>query len=198
VAHRDGWFEGAVDNASGVATMLGIAEYFAQIPREQRRRTIYFLGTSGHHDNAAMTGHWLAEHKELFAKTALLINCEHTSAEQLVIVRGGIVKRANTTVPFRWYVGGSPKLEQLVVKAYDDFGVATDAEPDSQPGGEMGPYYRLAPSLQLIEGNLHWHSDQEGAGDVPPTGLAATARAYSKIIADVNQLNLADVARPQK
>jgi Zn-dependent M28 family amino/carboxypeptidase len=33
VAHRDGWFEGANDNASGVATMLGLAEYFAKMPR---------------------------------------------------------------------------------------------------------------------------------------------------------------------
>lgn len=196
VAHRDGWFEGAVDNASGVATMLGVAEYFAKIPQQQRRRTIYFLGTSGHHDNAAMTGRWLAAHKELFAKTALIINCEHTSAEQLMIARGGGIRRSNTTVPLRWYVGGSTRLEQIVVKAYEDFGVATDAQPDSEPGGEMRPYFNLAPSLQLIEGNLHWHSDQEGAGDVPPTGLAATARAYAKIIADTNQLKLADLARP--
>ena len=197
VAHRDGWFEGAVDNASGIATMLGIAEYFAKIPQQQRRRTIYFLGTSGHHDNAAMTGHWLADHKELFAKTALIINCEHTSAEQLVIARGGALHRTNTTVPLRWYVGGSPLLEQIVVKAYAGFGVATDAQPDSEPGGEMRPYFNLATSLQLIEGNLHWHSDQEGASDVPPTGLAATARAYAKIIADTNQLSLADLTRPR-
>src|SRR5258706_11292185 len=45
VAHRDGWFEGANDNATGVATMIGLAEYFAKIPKEQRRRTIQFLGT---------------------------------------------------------------------------------------------------------------------------------------------------------
>jgi hypothetical protein len=38
VAHRDGWYDGSTDNASGVATMLGVAEYFAKIPREQRRR----------------------------------------------------------------------------------------------------------------------------------------------------------------
>jgi hypothetical protein len=195
VAHRDGWFEGAVDNASGVATMLGLAEYFGKIPREQRRRTIYFLGTSGHHDNAGMTGHWLADHKELFARTALVINCEHTSAEQLV-ARGTVIRRTNTTVPLRWYVGGSPQLEQIAVKAYDTFGVATYAEPEPAAGGEMGPYYQLAPSLQLIEGNLHWHSDLEANGDVPPTGLAASTRAYAKIIADVNKLNLKDLARP--
>jgi len=195
VAHRDAWFEGATDNASGVATMLGLAEYFAKIPKEQRRRTIYFLGTSGHHDNSGMTGHWLADHKELFAKTALIINCEHTSAEQLVY-RGGSIRRSNTTVPMRWYVGGSPKLEQIAVRAYDMFGVATYAEPEPTAGGEMAPYYLLAPSLQLIEGNLYWHTDRETADYVPPTGLAASTRAYSKIISDVNQLDLKDLQRP--
>jgi len=195
VAHRDAWFEGATDNASGVATMLGLAEYFAKIPKEQRRRTIYFLGTSGHHDNSGMTGHWLADHKELFAKTALIINCEHTSAEQLVY-RGGSIRRSNTTVPMRWYVGGSPKLEQIAVRAYDMFGVATYAEPEPTAGGEMAPYYLLAPSLQLIEGNLYWHTDRETADYVPPTGLAASTRAYAKIISDVNQLDLKDLQRP--
>lgn len=196
VAHRDGWFEGATDNGSGVATMLGLAEYFAKIPKEQRRRTIYFLGTSGHHDNSGMTGHWLADHKDMFAKTALIINCEHTSAEQLVF-RGGAIRRTNTTVPLRWYVGGSPRLQQIVVKAYDAFGVATYAEPEPSAGGEMGPYYQLAPSLQLIEGNLYWHSDRETAEVVPSTGLAASTRAYAKIITDVNQVDLKDLRRPQ-
>jgi len=197
VAHRDGWFEGATDNASGVATMLGLAEYFANIPKEQRRRTIHFLGTSGHHDNSGMTGHWLADHKEeMFAKTALIINCEHTSAEQLVY-RGGVIRRTNTTVPLRWYVGGSARLEQIVVKAYDAFGIATYAEPEPSAGGEMGPYYQLAPSLQLIEGNLYWHSDRETDAVVPPTGLAASTRAYAKIITDVNQLGLKELLRSQ-
>jgi hypothetical protein len=61
----------------------------------------------------------------------------------------------------------------------------------------MGPYYQLAPSLQLIEGNLYWHSDRESAEFVPPTGLAASTRAYAKIITDVNQLGLKDLLRPQ-
>jgi len=194
VAHRDGWFEGAVDNGSGVATMLGLAEYFAKIPKEQRRRTIYFLGTSGHHDNNAMTGHWLADHKELFAKTALLINGEHTSAEQL-IYRGGTIRRSNTAVPLRWYAGGSPRLQQIAVNAYEEFGVATYGEPEPGAGGEIGPYYQLAPALQLIEGNLYWHSDRETAEFVPSTGLAASTRAFAKIITDVNQLDLKDIVK---
>ena len=93
-------------------------------------------------------------------------------------------------------VGGSAKLEQIAVKAYDMFGVATYGEPEPTAGGEIGPYYQLAPSLQLIEGNLYWHSDRETADVVPPTGLAASTRAYAKIISDINQLGLKELQRP--
>ena len=111
VAHRDGWFEGANDNGTGVATLLGIAEYFAKIPAAQRRRTITFIGSTGHHDGTAESGTWLSQHPELFAKTALLINCEHTAANQLVAYNG-TVRKANSTSPLMWYVGGSPRLER--------------------------------------------------------------------------------------
>ena len=196
VAHRDGWFEGANDNGTGVATMLGLAEYFAKIPKEQRRRTIYFLGTSGHHDNAAMSGRWLADHKETFAKTALLINSEHTAAGTLISYNG-VMRKANMATPVMWYVGGSPRLERIVVKAYDEFGIATYAEQEQRPGGEMGRYFQYAPSLQVIDTGLYWHSDHETPDLIPAPGLAAITRAYAKIIADVNGVDLKDLQRSQ-
>jgi hypothetical protein len=94
-------------------------------------------------------------------------------------------------------VGGSPRLGQIAAKAYDAFGVATHVEPEPSGGGEMRPFYQLAPSLQLIEANLYWHSDHETAEVVPPTGLAASTRAYAKIITDINQLDLKDLVRPK-
>ncbi len=131
-AHRDGWCEGANDNGTGVATMLGLAEYFAKIPKEQRRRTIIFLGTSGHHDGTAESGVWLSQHKELFEKTALLINCEHTAATELVIGNHTITK-SNWASTLTWYVGGSKKLEDIVVRAYAAFGVPTEEIPARTP-----------------------------------------------------------------
>jgi len=66
-----------------------------------------------------------------------------------------------------------------------------------RPGARWPPIYQLAPSLQLIEGNLYWHSDRETADVVPPTGLAAATRAYAKIIMDVNEVDLKDLIRPR-
>ena len=195
VAHRDGWFEGANDNATGVATMLGLAEYFSRVPKEQRRRTIYFLGTSGHHDNGAMSGRWLADHKEVFAKTALIINSEHTAAGQLILYNGAI-RKANAAMPLMWYVGGSTRLEQIVVKAFDAFGVATYSVPERTAAGEMGRYYQFAPAVQVIDTGFYWHSDHETAEIIPPTGLAAVTRAYAKIITEVNAVDWKDLQRP--
>jgi hypothetical protein len=196
-AHRDGWFDGAIDNASGIATMLGVAEYFAKLPQAQRRRTIVFLGTSGHHDNSGVSGHWLGDHKELFARTALIINCEHTSATEFLINRGGVVRRTNATVPLRWHAGGSRRLQDIVINAYEMFGVPTYSDPEPSAGVEIGPYARFAPSLQLIEGGLYFHTDYDTADIVPASGLTATTRAFAKIITDVNGLNLDDLVAPQ-
>ena len=195
VAHRDGWFEGANDNGTGIATLLGLAEYFAKSPAAQRRRTITFIGSTGHHDGTAESGAWLLQHKELFAKTALLINCEHTAANQLVAYNG-TVRKANSTSPLMWYVGGSPKLEQIVLGAYETFGVPVYDRGERSAAGEIGRIQNLAPSMQLIDTGLYWHSDRETPDIIPAAGLAATTRAYAKIIADVNGLDLRDLQRP--
>jgi hypothetical protein len=195
VAHRDGWFEGANDNGTGVATMIGLAEHFAKIPREQRRRTIIFLGTSGHHNGSAPSGEWLAHHKEIFEKTAIIINCEHTAGIQADL-RGPGIRKANQTGAFTWYVGGSRRLSDIVIGAYRDFGVVTYVEPERGAGGEMGPFYKHAPSLQLLQGGVYFHSDQDTPDTVPYAGLAASTRAYAKIIDQVNLLGLDDLQRP--
>ncbi|MBZ5602219.1 MAG: M28 family peptidase [Acidobacteriia bacterium] len=197
IAHRDGWFEAANDNGTGVATMLGLAEFFAKIPKDRRRRTIQFLGTTGHHDGTAESGTWLAQHKEVFEKTALIINCEHTAANEMVL-NNGVIQKSNWPSTLTWYVGGSPKLEDIVVKAYAAFGVPTYEIPARTPAGEIGRIYQFAPSIQLIDTGLYWHSDHETADIIPPTGLEASTRAYAKIIREIDAVDFKDLQRPPK
>ena len=40
IAHTDGYFEGATDDAAGTAALIGAAEYFVKVPAERRRRTM--------------------------------------------------------------------------------------------------------------------------------------------------------------
>jgi Peptidase family M28 len=200
VAHRDAWFEGSSDDASGVATMLGLAEYFAQIPKEKRRRTIIFLGTTGHHaTGGSATGRWLAaNHETVFAKTALIINCEHTATTQMYFMKGEMRKANNTDEANLWYVHGSPLLTDIALKAWHRFGEPLYQDPEPVlTTGEMSPFYKFGPSLQVIDTGAYLHSDMEDGSLVPWTGLQVITRAYAKIINEVNNHEIKDLVPVQ-
>ena len=68
------------------------------------------------------------------------------------------------------------------------------------PAGEIGRYFHLAPSIQVMTaagGGFVWHSDQESAETISVTGLAAATRAYAKIIADTMTVPLVDLRTRQ-
>jgi hypothetical protein len=196
LAHRDGWFDAGMDNASGVATALGLAEYYAKVPRANRRRTMTIVFTPGHHHGGGnQGGEWLAQNaRAMLAKTALIINCEHTASTQAYLL-GPHIRKANMPSAFWWYVGGSPMLENIVLDAYRRFGIATFDRPETSAAGEMRPIYQMAPSIQLIQSNVFFHSDAETPDVVPPVGLEATARAYAKIVDEVNKRAIGELVR---
>ena len=77
-------------------------------------------------------------------------------------------------------------------------------DPDSPiaPGitsaaGEMGSVARDLPSIQIIRSPEIKHTDQDIPDWVPEAGLEAVARAYAKVIDEVNQLDRAAL-RPER
>jgi len=200
MAHRDGWFDGAGDNASGVATMLGLAEFYANVPMAQRRRTIIFMGVSGHHGPAVSSQDLLAHRAELFEKTALVINAEHTATLQTYLYWNDI-RQANTFTAQFWYAGGParPTLQDIAIRALRSFGVPTYAAPErGAPPGDLTPLWRYVPAVTTTDFNMYFHSDGETPETVPWTGLEATTRAYAKIIDETNRLELSDLQRPEE
>jgi Peptidase family M28 len=200
MAHRDGWFDAAGDNASGVATMIALAEYYSKVPVAQRRRTMRFIGVSGHHGPNMSAPDLQARKDELFAKTALFINSEHTST-LLSMLSWESLRLANTYTPQFWYAGGPsrPKLQDIAIKAFRDFGVTTYAEPErNPPPGDLGGFARFVPGLTTSDFYQYFHSDGETPETVPWTGLEATTRSYAKIIDEVNKLDLSDLKRPEE
>ena len=204
IAHQDSYFEGANDNASGVATLIGLAEYFSTRPRSERRRTITFVATTGHH--ASMLGvNWLRDHMD-FARVALILNCEHTASTQTYVypliermsgpLAGMSLLKSNVTSPRWWYVGGSEQFHKLTMNAFQQFDVGIFDEPESVPLGELWALYEKAPSLQLIQAPLIYHTDQDRAEMVPAQGLQQATQAFAAIIDAVNKLPLETLRAP--
>ena len=194
VAHRDGWFEGANDNAAGVATTVVLAEYFASLPRERRRRTIQFVGTPGHHNSARVGVEWIEDNAgTVLDKTALLINAEHTGAVDLYML-GNRFSWSNRASALMWGVSGSPALGNIATDAYETFGVSTLVEAGG-PVGEIRRLEEIVPAVWLIDAPEYFHSDHETAATVPAKGVEAVTRAFAKIIDEVNALELDELQR---
>jgi len=213
-AHRDGWFDAAGDNGGGVASMVGLAEYFAKVPKSQRRRTMVFIGLDGHHNSCAseipskwcqpgaVGNAWLIAHKaDYFTKTALIINDEHPSNVGTYMAgdhsSASVLGRQNSYFPVEWYAGGAsrPALGKIASDAFREFGVTMWAQPSpNPPAGDLGGFSQFLPGVSASSDRFfYFHTDGNTPETVPWTGLEAVTRAYAKIIDQVNKIDLKDL-----
>jgi hypothetical protein len=191
MAHTESFFEGAMDNASGVATMVTLAEHYAALPKEQRRRTMTFFTSSAHHapsgDDAGIR--WIHHNmQDMFSKTALILNCEHTAQVATYMVGNSLIA-SNHVSARRWFVGGSDELKAIVKKSLNEYGMALYSRPEGRPGGELSQVFTDAPSFHIIDHTVY-HTDMDTLQAVPAYGLEQSARSFAKIIDEVNKLDL--------
>ena len=209
MAHRDGWFDASGDNASGVASMLGLAEHYGKIPQAQRKRTMIFIALDGHHNSgegSAVGNKWITDNRQkLFAKTALAINAEHPSTVQTQsrprYYGANEIVWGNTYMPQQWYAGGRsrPELQKIVTTAFKQFGATLDLYPSPEPpSSDMSYVSWFLPGIDTSEYHHYFHSDLETPQTVPWTGLEASTRAYAKIIDEVNTRPLSTFQRPEE
>ena len=201
LAHRDGFFQGAGDNASGMAVMVGLAEYFAKIPQSQRPRTIRFLASTGHHHQgpsgpATITQEPLRQ--QFFGNTVFLINLEHVAWTQTsnhsMGVPKPIVRMTTGQDARRWFVNGSDKVAALFLNTFRDYGIPLYDSQDLRNPGEGSPFTILFPNVGFISSPPQMHTDGDVPDMVPAAGLEQIARATAKIIIEVGKMSKADMA----
>jgi hypothetical protein len=191
-AHHDGQFEAAFDNASGVATMLGIAEYFSSAPQAQRRRTIRFISTAGH-QAGQLGANLLHDSRDTLLKNGVLvINCEHTSVTQMNQFGAAGIFKTTSISARQWWLNTSDRLASIAFDAYKRFGV-TIWDDVMYEGGGIVPLSRDMASIQLIVSPVYYSSDHDRADVVPAAGLESVTRAYARIIDQANTLSRAEL-----
>jgi hypothetical protein len=191
LAHMDGYFQASLDNASGLAVMIGLLEHFAKVPRAERRRGIRFIGSTGHHGGPG--ARWLHDERATaLAKTALAINLEHVAAVRTKYW-GPRLRMTTAVSPMRWWVNGSPRLLDIALASFRRFNVGITADMDLGASGEAGSLARDVPMMQVITSPEIKHTEQDTPEWVPSAGLEQIARAYARIIDEVNKLDRKDL-----
>jgi hypothetical protein len=80
-SHHDGPWVSAVEDASGVALVLAQAQYWSQVPQNERPHNLLFVVTSGHMVHGAGTRAFIDAHKELMQNVVLEVHLEHIARE---------------------------------------------------------------------------------------------------------------------
>jgi metallo-beta-lactamase class B len=199
-AHHDAFFDGALDNATGVATLMALARHYARVPRPQRRYTLHFISLAGHHARADHL--WLEDPERPVRDPVLVINLEHTALTSFLTFGD---KLAPTTgiEPLRWTVNGSRKLGEALIESFAHFGVDLYDRMEGQsappePGKTYPDYSRpmqIAPSINLIA-SPQWvyHADNDVPAHIPDRGLASVARAFARLIDRVDTMNRSEIS----
>jgi hypothetical protein len=203
LAHMDGYFDASIDDGGGTATLIGTAEFFAKMPKEQRRRTMYFVSVADHHDRDR-SGQWLHDSmKSIFAKTVFINNMEHPSVRLTAWDReplpgGGykvVLVQTNGRNATWWGVYGSDKLAHIVAHDYAMFGIVSDFEMGGM-GGQIDKVEWDAPSMYVDNKNVYFHANEDTPDKVPASTLRNYVQACAKIYNDINKLDLVDLEAP--
>jgi hypothetical protein len=209
-AHADAFYVGGDDNASGLATEIALARYFAKQPKLEH--TLVFVVSAGHHSAGMGLPNFRVKHESDYVANAdLIVNLEHVS--NIGVVRS-VVTRQNdnfgsqvvaTTTEYPKAVAVSnraPFLIDLWRQGAKCFGLATQRTVDTLPPGEMGAFLTIerivgqdpnvaavglknltdTPITQMISAGPLYHTSGETLDAVPTPGLERAARFHAYLI----------------
>jgi hypothetical protein len=193
-AHLDAWFDGAGDNADGVAVMLALARHYGGADAKPAR-TLMFVGSGGHHSTGLNgPGNLVAMNAELMKRVVAVINLEHLAQYRIEAVPAW---KANADEePKTFGVSNTfPFVIQAVkaAAAKNSFALKGDVT-DSVPG-DLGGYRPLNVALmQGIHSGPLYHTSGDGSDSISSPGLVKAAAFYADLIdamlkADVKQIN---------
>lgn len=205
-AHTDAYFDGAYDNASGLATLVALAEYYARPGAPVPRRNLLFIGTGAHHSGtpgtpftdtglqSVGTAYMVDHNRELLGKTVLVLNVEHTALTAVVTGIGDIIATTTETARHLAVSNRSPFLLKHLLEAADRYGVIVPTKTNHFPGGDASNLLRAdVPIVSLISAGFWYHSSGDVAENIPTQGLERTARMYAYFLDRVDTAERAEI-----
>ena len=194
ISHTDSFFQGAMDNASGMATGIDIARHYAALPKSKRPRTLVFVALPDHHHGEYGRAAMIKSYD--WSKVALILNLEHTS-QTLMYMFNQDLMTSNAVSARRWYVSGSPQFQQLVKKTFQDFNVSVYRVPEKTAGGSLGAFTALAPAFHIID-HVIYHTTLDTPELVPAVGLGWSERAFLSVLDQTGKMTKEQIRGPAK
>lgn len=183
----------ATEHGTGVAILIGLARYYAAIPKSQRPATLVFMAVGGHEVGwlglqtliASAQGSWFTE------ADAYIHLGSGLGAPTMEEEPGGTIKTTPVPDPTgRLHNSENPLLENPIFEDFAAAGVPTpNVEPFVASGGEQTFAFAAGIPLVSFSGStLFFHTAGDLPGTVDPAILAEDAEAFRRSVDTITAL----------
>jgi hypothetical protein len=188
--HLDSFFAGANDNASGIATTVGLARRIAMVPFEKRLADFYFVGLAAHHDGGEGMRAFRARDPKRYASLTQAILVEHTDA-----LGGAEAKAAGWPETFndqrQTYLGskGWPEVKSALGDLVKRSRVMT-TNPQTADAciGDLLVICGELPSFCLIQAPPYYHTDHDTIDKISRAGIEASVDFHVLLLEAIGAL----------
>ena len=197
-AHADAWFDGAGDNADGLAVMLALARHFAS-QDVQLNHTLVFVVSAGHH-TSGLNGprNAVRMNPDLFDNAMLIFNLEHVAQRNIAPARflydDGYRQFTADSYEAPIVVGitnESRYLQELFTKGVARYGTNFMSTESSMASGEGGGYRSTSvPIVTTMQAPPLYHTSGEVAEIISVPGLERMARFMAFFVSEVDKIEL--------
>jgi hypothetical protein len=189
-AHADAWFDGAGDNADGLAVLLALARHFAK-PEHRPERTLVFVVSAGHH-SPGLNGprNFVSANAELAKQAVLVLNIEHVAQRNFSPAREvgadgyrhAVADSGEAPIVFG-VTNGAPFLDDLAQQGVKRFGVNFISDKSTMQSGETGGFADVkAAKITIMQAPPLYHTTGEVLDVISTPGLERMARFLAFLI----------------
>jgi hypothetical protein len=200
-AHVDGWFDGAGDNADGLAVLMALGRHFARA-EHRLDRTLVLVASAGHH-TPGINGPraFITANAEIAKSAVMLVNIEHVAQRNF--------SPARTTAPdgYREAVAdsgeapiavgvtnGSPFLQGLIDEGPARYGVNFISERSTFQSGETGGWSSLGVAkVSVMQAPPLYHTTGEVLDVISAPGLERIARFLAHFVSQADKAPAASI-----
>lgn len=197
-SHHDSVFQGAVEDASGTAEVLALAEHFSQIPISQRRKSLMFMTTdshfSGYQSHIAFTKKHILQRDPSVNPYRIVadVSLEHVG-KAATKAPDGTLRMSELPEPRGVFENVNPILSAKIIQAVrrNDMRrtaiLTADAlQPVGMPTDASAFFKAGIPTVSLIAGPLYLYDAADTLDKVAKNELQRVARTFSEIVEDLD------------
>jgi hypothetical protein len=194
-AHVDGWFDGAGDNADGLAVLVALARHYGK-PGNAPARTLVFVASAGHH-TPGINGprSFVAANPDLAKQAVMLVNIEHVAQRNFSHARttsaDGYREAVADSGEAPIAVGvtnNSPFLQELIDRGPASHGVNFISERSSFQSGETGGWAELkVAKVSVMQAPPLYHTTGEVLEVISTPGLERISRFLAFFVSAVDR-----------